>query len=182
MAADHQSSAHRSIPATAFDDGRRRGACGDLAQGRHSATACALITGAREGLAPLVLTGPAFGGSDGSAFGTYREALHAYVKGADPEPAAQRALQRAEQAKDWGARHAVARNAPRLLLFADRADNPGFVEEFRERSMLDGESASWSGGVMSLSVRNVRVLATGRSVCVARNPIRCLALASKRAS
>ncbi|MFF5970009.1 immunity 49 family protein [Streptomyces sp. NPDC012769] len=68
----------------------------------HRATAFALITGAREDLAPLVLTGPAFAGSDGSAFNAYREALHAYLKGTDPEAAAERALQRAEQAKDWG--------------------------------------------------------------------------------
>ncbi|MFD0267756.1 immunity 49 family protein [Streptomyces sp. NPDC127106] len=68
----------------------------------QTATAFALITGAREDLAPLVLTGPAFARPDGSAFSAYREALHAYLKGADPEPAAQRALQQAEQAEDWG--------------------------------------------------------------------------------
>ncbi|MBP2056758.1 hypothetical protein J2Z21_009777 [Streptomyces griseochromogenes] len=68
----------------------------------QTATALALITGAREDLAPLVLTGPAFAGPDGSAFSAYREALHAYLKGVDPEPAAQRALQQAEKAKDWG--------------------------------------------------------------------------------
>ncbi|MFI2207923.1 immunity 49 family protein [Streptomyces sp. NPDC020192] len=68
----------------------------------QTATAFALITGAREDLAPLVLTGPTFAGPDGSAFSAYREALHAYLKGVDPEPAAQRALQQAEKAKDWG--------------------------------------------------------------------------------
>ncbi|MFD7137119.1 immunity 49 family protein [Streptomyces sp. NPDC059894] len=66
------------------------------------ATAFALITGAREDLAPLVLTGPAFTRPDGSAFAAYREALHAYLKGADPEPAAQGALRQAEKARDWG--------------------------------------------------------------------------------
>ncbi|MFB8179384.1 immunity 49 family protein [Streptomyces sp. NPDC055966] len=66
------------------------------------ATALALVTGAREDLAPLVLTGPAFARPDGSAFSAYREALHAYLKGTDPEPAAQRALQQAEKAEDWG--------------------------------------------------------------------------------
>ncbi|WP_166028416.1 immunity 49 family protein [Streptomyces chilikensis] len=66
------------------------------------ATAFALITGAREDLAPLVLTGPAFARPDDSAFAAYSEALHAYLKGVDPEPAAQRALQQAEKAKDWG--------------------------------------------------------------------------------
>ncbi|MGW7822021.1 immunity 49 family protein [Streptomyces puniciscabiei] len=68
----------------------------------QTATALALITGAREDLAPLVLTGPTFAGPDGSAFSAYREALHAYLKGTDPEPAAQRALQQAEKAEDWG--------------------------------------------------------------------------------
>ncbi|MEU3732990.1 Imm49 family immunity protein [Streptomyces sp. NPDC033538] len=68
----------------------------------QKATAFALVTGAREDLVPLVLTGPAFARPDGSAFAAYREALHAYLKGTDPEPAAQRALRQAEQAKDWG--------------------------------------------------------------------------------
>ncbi|MET8454625.1 Imm49 family immunity protein [Streptomyces sp. NPDC005209] len=68
----------------------------------QKATAFALITGAREDLAPLVLTGPTFARPDDSAFSAYREALHAYLKGADPEPAAQRALQQAEKAEDWG--------------------------------------------------------------------------------
>ncbi|MFG2675727.1 Imm49 family immunity protein [Streptomyces sp. NPDC048445] len=66
------------------------------------ATAFALITGAREDLAPLVLTGPAFVRREDSAFTAYREALHAYLKGAEPEAAAQRALQQDGQAKDWG--------------------------------------------------------------------------------
>ncbi|MGW0119902.1 Imm49 family immunity protein [Streptomyces sp. NPDC003327] len=68
----------------------------------QKATAFALITGAREDLAPLVLTGPAFAGPDGSAFNAYREALHAYLTGTDPEQAARRALDRGEQARDWG--------------------------------------------------------------------------------
>ncbi|MEU8545140.1 immunity 49 family protein [Streptomyces sp. NPDC048717] len=61
----------------------------------------ALITGVREDLAPLVLTGPTVAGPDGSAFTAYREALHAYLKGAEPEAAAQRALPEVEKAKDW---------------------------------------------------------------------------------
>ncbi|MFF4660655.1 Imm49 family immunity protein [Streptomyces sp. NPDC001381] len=68
----------------------------------QKATALALITGAREDLAPLVLTGPDFAGPDGSAVAAYREALHAYLKGTDPEPAAQRALEQTEKAEDWG--------------------------------------------------------------------------------
>ncbi len=78
---------------------------GKVTAGAHNwqtATAFALITGVRENLAPLVLTGPAFAGPDRSAFGPYRAALHAYLKGAEPERAAQRALQYAESAKDWG--------------------------------------------------------------------------------
>ncbi|MBV1949433.1 immunity 49 family protein [Streptomyces sp. BV129] len=68
----------------------------------QTATAFALITGRREDLAPLVLTGPTFVRPDGSAFSAYREALHAYLKGVEPEAAAQRALQQDEKAKDWG--------------------------------------------------------------------------------
>ncbi|MGW2435623.1 Imm49 family immunity protein [Streptomyces goshikiensis] len=68
----------------------------------QTAVAFALITGVREDLAPLVLTGPTFARPDGSAFTEYRGALHAYLKGADPEAAAQRALQEAEKAEDWG--------------------------------------------------------------------------------
>lgn len=68
----------------------------------QKAVAFALITGTREDLAPLVLTGPTVARPDGSAFTAYREALHAYLKGAEPETAAQRALQEAEKAKDWG--------------------------------------------------------------------------------
>ncbi|MFF2792962.1 Imm49 family immunity protein [Streptomyces sp. NPDC058049] len=67
-----------------------------------NAVAFALITGVREDLAPLVLAGPAIAGKDGSAFASYREALHAYLTGVDAEPAAQRALRGAEQAMEWG--------------------------------------------------------------------------------
>ncbi|MEU2248332.1 Imm49 family immunity protein [Streptomyces sp. NPDC019224] len=66
------------------------------------AVAFALITGAREDLAPLVLTGPGFARPDGSAFTAYREALHSYLKGADAEAAARRALQEAEKAENLG--------------------------------------------------------------------------------
>ncbi|MFF2198717.1 immunity 49 family protein [Streptomyces sp. NPDC058157] len=66
------------------------------------ATAFALITGVREDLAPLVLTGPTFAHPDGSAFTAYRGALHVYLTGTEPEAAAQRALREAEKAKDWG--------------------------------------------------------------------------------
>ncbi|MFD7915648.1 Imm49 family immunity protein [Streptomyces sp. NPDC059752] len=68
----------------------------------QTAVAFALITGVREDLVPLVMTGPTFARPDGSAFTAYRNALHAYLKGAEPEAAAQRALQEAEKAKDWG--------------------------------------------------------------------------------
>ncbi len=68
----------------------------------HRATALALITGVHEDLAPLVLTGPAFVRPDGSAFAAYREALHAYLKGTEPEAVARRALEQAEKAEDWG--------------------------------------------------------------------------------
>ncbi|MFH9572134.1 Imm49 family immunity protein [Streptomyces sp. NPDC017230] len=68
----------------------------------QKATAFALVTGAPEDLAPLVLTGPAAVRPDSGAFAAYREALHAYLKGAEPEAAAQRALEQAERAKDRG--------------------------------------------------------------------------------
>ncbi|MER7812046.1 immunity 49 family protein [Streptomyces sp900116325] len=67
-----------------------------------NATAFALITGVHEDLAPLVLTGRAIAGKDGSAYAAYREALHAYLTGVDPESAAERALREAEKAKEWG--------------------------------------------------------------------------------
>ncbi|AYN44035.1 hypothetical protein D9753_34355 [Streptomyces dangxiongensis] len=69
----------------------------------ENATAFALITGVREDLAPLVLTGPTVvAGKGGSAFTAYREALHAYLRGVDLEAAAERALAEAEKARDWG--------------------------------------------------------------------------------
>ncbi|WP_433573477.1 Imm49 family immunity protein [Streptomyces sp. CA-251247] len=68
----------------------------------ENATVFALITGVRQDLAPLVLTGPAFAGKDGSAYTAYREALHAYLTGVDSEQAVERALREAEKAKDWG--------------------------------------------------------------------------------
>ncbi|CAM5292344.1 Uncharacterised protein [Streptomyces griseus] len=68
----------------------------------QTAVALALITGVREDLVPLVLSGPAFARPDGSAYSEYRGALHAYLKGSEPEAAAQRALQEAEKAKGWG--------------------------------------------------------------------------------
>ncbi|MER7466862.1 Imm49 family immunity protein [Streptomyces sp. NPDC097981] len=68
----------------------------------QTATAFALITGVREDLAPLVLTGPVFAGEDGGAFSAYRKALHDYLRGADPEPAAELALQERERTEHWG--------------------------------------------------------------------------------
>ncbi|MEU3506430.1 immunity 49 family protein [Streptomyces longwoodensis] len=68
----------------------------------HTAMSLALITGVREDLAPLVVAGPLLAGPDGSAFAAYRQALHAYLTGTDPEQAAQRALDQDEKAKDWG--------------------------------------------------------------------------------
>ncbi|WP_241777912.1 immunity 49 family protein [Streptomyces sp. CT34] len=62
----------------------------------------ALITGAREDLAPLVLTGPTYSVKDSSAFAAYRVALHDYLRAADPEPATEEALREIEKAKDWG--------------------------------------------------------------------------------
>ncbi|MGE7391202.1 Imm49 family immunity protein [Streptomyces sp. NPDC004126] len=68
----------------------------------QTAVALALISGRREDLAPLVVAGPQLNGADGSAFATYREALHDYLRGVDPAPAAARALRGMEQAREWG--------------------------------------------------------------------------------
>ncbi|MFB7241927.1 hypothetical protein CW362_06520 [Streptomyces populi] len=45
------------------------------------------------------LAGPAFTRADGPAFTAYREALHACLKGAEPEAAALRASWEAEKAE-----------------------------------------------------------------------------------
>ncbi|MFG2027603.1 Imm49 family immunity protein [Streptomyces sp. NPDC048825] len=66
----------------------------------HKAVDFALITGRREDLAPLVLAGPTRAHKDGSLFASYREALHDYLRGEDPEPATDRALRDYEKAKD----------------------------------------------------------------------------------
>ncbi|MFE9650825.1 Imm49 family immunity protein [Streptomyces sp. NPDC006365] len=66
----------------------------------HKAVDFALITGRREDLAPLVLAGPTRARKDGSLFASYREALHDYLRGEDPEPATDRALRDYEKAKN----------------------------------------------------------------------------------
>ncbi|MDH6628421.1 hypothetical protein M2271_006254 [Streptomyces sp. LBL] len=58
----------------------------------HRAVDLALITGRREDLAPLVLAGPTCVSADKSPFASYRQALHDYLRGEDPEPATDRAL------------------------------------------------------------------------------------------
>ncbi|MFF4953299.1 Imm49 family immunity protein [Streptomyces chattanoogensis] len=68
----------------------------------QTATNFALVTGVREDLAPLVLTGPTYARKDSSAFPSYREALHDYLRSEDPLPATERALREVERAKDWG--------------------------------------------------------------------------------
>ncbi|WP_204073592.1 immunity 49 family protein [Planotetraspora phitsanulokensis] len=68
----------------------------------HTATNLALITGVREDLAPLVLAGSGALREDGSAFASYRRALHDYLRGAEPEPATDQALADSEKAKNWG--------------------------------------------------------------------------------
>ncbi|MGW7088333.1 Imm49 family immunity protein [Streptomyces sp. NPDC054871] len=76
-----------------------RSARGDDPRDRHytgawrwlTAVSFALITGTREDLAPLVLVDPALL-SDGSAYASYYQALHDYLRGVDPEPATDRAV------------------------------------------------------------------------------------------
>lgn len=68
----------------------------------HRAVHLALITGRREHLAPLVLAGPERVGPDRSGAASYRRALHAYLRGEDPEPATDQALRDAGKARDQG--------------------------------------------------------------------------------
>ncbi|MCB5169065.1 immunity 49 family protein [Streptomyces bambusae] len=68
----------------------------------QNAVALALIGGAPEDLAPLVAAGPAVNGADGSAYASYREALHACLRGVDVEQAVVRAVRGMEQAREWG--------------------------------------------------------------------------------
>ncbi|MEU8777211.1 immunity 49 family protein [Streptomyces sp. NPDC048606] len=62
----------------------------------------ALITGNRADLAPLVLGGPAAREEDRSAYASYRAALHAYLRGDDPEPATDRAVGDLVRIAEWG--------------------------------------------------------------------------------
>jgi len=68
----------------------------------HRAVNLALVTGRREHLAPLVLAGPERVGADRTLSASYRRALHAYLRGEDPEPAADQALRDADKARDQG--------------------------------------------------------------------------------
>lgn len=67
-----------------------------------TATNFALITGRREDLAALVLTDPALLREDGSAFASYWQALHDYLRGEDPEPATDQAVRDCAKAEEWG--------------------------------------------------------------------------------
>lgn len=66
-----------------------------------TATYFALITGTREHLAPLVLIDPGIL-ADGSAYASYYQALHAYLRADDPEPAMDRALGDLDKVARWG--------------------------------------------------------------------------------
>ncbi|MFG2988453.1 immunity 49 family protein [Streptomyces sp. NPDC048257] len=61
----------------------------------------ALITGNRADLAPLVVSGPT-PQEDRSAYASYRQALHDYLRGEDPEPATDRAVADVGRTRDWG--------------------------------------------------------------------------------
>ncbi|MFF4391070.1 immunity 49 family protein [Streptomyces sp. NPDC001552] len=62
----------------------------------------ALITGSRAELAPLVISGPNALQEDRSAHASYRQALHDYLRGEDPEPATDRAVAEVGQTLEWG--------------------------------------------------------------------------------
>ncbi|UQX04097.1 immunity 49 family protein [Streptomyces sp. RerS4] len=68
----------------------------------QGALTTALITGNRSDLAPLVLAGPTAHGEDRSAYASYREALHAYLSGEDPQAATDRAVADLGRIAEWG--------------------------------------------------------------------------------
>ncbi|MFI1060609.1 immunity 49 family protein [Streptomyces spororaveus] len=68
----------------------------------YAALRHALITGSRAELAPLVLSGPNALQEDRSAYASYRQALHDYLRGEDPEPATDRAVADVPQIEEWG--------------------------------------------------------------------------------
>ncbi|MFB7253969.1 immunity 49 family protein [Streptomyces nojiriensis] len=68
----------------------------------YEAVKHALITGSRAELAPLVLSGPTALEEDRSAYASYRQALHDYLRGEDPEPATDRAVADVERSREWG--------------------------------------------------------------------------------
>lgn len=98
----------------------------------HRAVHLALITGRREHLAPLVLAGPERAVPDRSLSASYRRALHAYLRGEDPEPATDQALRDAEKARDQGV------PAPPAVLFSQLVE--GDAESFN-LALLDALAA-----------------------------------------
>ncbi|MFI5941774.1 Imm49 family immunity protein [Streptomyces uncialis] len=68
----------------------------------QKAVGLALISGARDDLAPLVLSGTRFLRNDPSAFAAYRLALLAYLHADDPRPAMDAALEAHHRARNWG--------------------------------------------------------------------------------
>ncbi|MFD7414007.1 Imm49 family immunity protein [Kitasatospora purpeofusca] len=66
----------------------------------QTALSYALITGSPEDLEPLVLAGPTIAAEDRSPSASYRTALHDHLRGADPLPAAERALKEAERVRE----------------------------------------------------------------------------------
>ncbi|MER6300800.1 Imm49 family immunity protein [Kitasatospora sp. NPDC001539] len=88
-------------------DGRtlRLPACRDRAFGPalwETALSYALVTGSAEDLEPLVAAGPTIATEDPSPFAPYRTALHDHLRGADPLPATERALEQVERTRDKG--------------------------------------------------------------------------------
>ncbi|OIV36241.1 hypothetical protein BIV57_17260 [Mangrovactinospora gilvigrisea] len=115
------------------------------------AVALALAAGEREPLAGLVTVAPGFfpEGEASTVAGSYRAALHDYLRGADPEPATDRAL----AVREAAARRGVGPLPPVVLLSQlVAADHEGFalalvdaLEEHRDHySVGDRAAAPWS--------------------------------------
>ncbi|MFG2907444.1 immunity 49 family protein [Kitasatospora sp. NPDC048286] len=114
----------------------------------------ALITGSYEDLEPLVLAGPAIAAEDRYPFASYRTALHDHLRGADPVPATERALEELERTRGHGFL------PPPVVLFSQlvRGDETSFnlalldaLEAHSDHHSV-ADRATYPGAALSLDV------------------------------